>query len=77
METNASTMKSIDQLKKEAERRLFRRAYMIEYRQKMKDNNTPLKRNYDKLKNSEKCRTYYLKKTAIVDIKNLFIGSEI
>ena len=62
METNASTMKSIDQLKKEAERRLFRRAYMIEYRQKMKDNNTPLKRNYDKLKNSEKCRTYYLKK---------------
>ena len=77
METNASTMKSIEKLKKEADRRVFRRAYMIEYRQKMKDNNTPLKRNYDKLKNSEHCKSYYLKKTAIVDIKNLFIGSEI
>ena len=77
METNASTIKSIEKLKKEAERRLFRRAYMVEYRQKMKDNNTPLKRNYDKIKNSETCRAYYLKKTAIVDIKNLFIGSEI
>ena len=36
MENIASNMKSTDNFKKEAERRIFRRLYMVEYRKKWK-----------------------------------------
>ena len=69
---NDTKEKTIEQLKKEAQHRAFRREYMKEYRRKMTELNTPLKYVYDINKNKEKCKEYYRRQIAIVDIKNLF-----